>query len=185
MVRRAVGLVFFQEMRAMFEIGDLVVYGGEGVCRVEYIGPADLPGADKEKLYYRLAPLGRNGQVLTPVDTRVLLRTVISDAQARDLVASLPALEPEELPATNMRGIKEFYHDVVMSYDCERMAKLIKMVYRKRRWSIEHGKKVSQLDERYLKRAEDQFYGEMSVVLGMDRRELEQYIRGIYPQWPE
>ena len=169
----------------MFEIGDLVVYGGEGVCRVEKIGPADLPGADKEKLYYRLAPLGRNGQVLTPVDTRVLIRPVISDAQARELVAALPESEPEELPAASMRAVKEFYHDVVMSYDCERMAKLIKMIYRKRRWAIDHGKKVSQLDERYLKRAEDQFYGEMSVALGMDRREVEQYILEIYPKWPE
>ena len=185
MVRRTVALVFFQEMRVMFEIGELVIYGGEGVCRVEHIGPADLPGADKEKLYYRLAPLGRNGQVLTPVDTRVLIRSVMSKEQAEELVAKLPVLEPQEPPVHSMRAMKEFYHDVVMSYDCEQMAQLIKLICRKRRWAIEHEKKASQLDERYLKRAEDQFYGEMSIVLGMDRRELEQYIHGTYPQWPE
>ena len=55
----------------MFAVGDLVVYGGEGVCRVEKIGPSELRGADKEKLYYTLLPLYRTGQVMTP-DGRVL-----------------------------------------------------------------------------------------------------------------
>lgn len=169
----------------MFTTGELVVYGGEGVCRIDHIGPADLPGADKEKLYYRLAPLARNGQVLTPVDTKVLLRPVMREEEARALLARLQELEPEEPAANNMRAIKEHYHEVVMSYDCERMARLIKAIYRKRRWAIEHGKKVSQLDERYLKRAEDQFYGELGAVLHRERKELETYIAGIYPNWPE
>lgn len=169
----------------MFSEGDLVVYGGEGVCRVDSVGPAGLPGADKEKLYYRLSPVSRNGQVLTPVDTHVLLRPIMSEEQARALVAQLPELEPEKLPAYNMRAAKEYYHTVVMSYDCERMARLIKAVYRKRRRAMQHGKKVSQLDERYLKRAEDEFYGELSVILHMERKELEDYILGLYPDWPE
>ena len=62
---------------------------------------------------------------------------------------------------------------------------IIKAIYRKRRWAIAHGKKVSQLDERYLKRAEDQFYGELGAVLHRERKELETYIAGIYPNWPE
>lgn len=169
----------------MFATGDLVVYGGEGVCRVEYVGEAGLPGADKEKLYYRLAPLGRNGQVLTPVDTRVLIRPAMSEEQARELIGRLPELEPEEPPIPGMRAVKNFYHDEVMSYDCERMARIIKLLYRKRRWAVEHGKKVSQLDERYLKRAEDQFYGELSAVLHMEHKELLSYILNIDTKWPE
>ena len=104
-------------MRALFTTGELVVYGGEGVCRIDHIGPADLPGADKEKLYYCLAPLARNGQVLTPVDTKVLLRPVMQEEEARALLARLQELEPEEPAANNMRAIKEHYHEVVMSYD--------------------------------------------------------------------
>lgn len=169
----------------MFSIGDLVVYGGEGVCRVDSIGPAEIPGADKAKLYYRLSPMGRTGQVITPVDTRVLIRGVMNEADARTLVSHLADLEPEEPPMPGMRAAKEHYHAVVMSYNCERMARLIKAVCRKRHWAISHGKKVSQLDERYLKRAEDQFYGELSAALMMDRKELEAYIINIYPDWPE
>ena len=53
----------------MFAQGDLVVYGGEGVCRVEGVGTPATTGIDKTKMYYTLAPLYRTGQVMTPVDT--------------------------------------------------------------------------------------------------------------------
>ena len=38
---------------------------------------------------------------------------------------------------------------------------MIHGICRKRAWALRHGKKVSQMDERYLKRAEDQLYGEL------------------------
>lgn len=41
----------------MFAVGDLVVYGGEGVCRVESIGPSGLRYDGGDKTYYHLAPL--------------------------------------------------------------------------------------------------------------------------------
>ena len=44
---------------------------------------------------------------------------------------------------------------------------------------------ISQLDERYLRRAEDQLYGELAVALGIDRQEVCQYIQKDYPAWPE
>ena len=58
----------------MYAAGELVVYGGEGVCRVEGVGAPSLPGMDKTRLYYTLSPLYRSGQVMTPVDTQVLMR---------------------------------------------------------------------------------------------------------------
>ena len=41
----------------MFAQGDLVVYGGEGVCRVEGVGTPATTGIDKTKMYYTLSPL--------------------------------------------------------------------------------------------------------------------------------
>lgn len=40
----------------MFQIGQLILYGNTGVCRVEAIGPPQLAAADKTKDYYTLAP---------------------------------------------------------------------------------------------------------------------------------
>ena len=70
----------------MFAAGDLVVYGGEGVCRVESIGPSGLAYDGGDKVYYHLSPLYRGGTVMTPVDTAVLMRPIIS----RDCALKLP-----------------------------------------------------------------------------------------------
>ena len=76
----------------MFAAGDLVVYGGEGVCRVERIGPSGMSYDDGDRLYYHLTPLYRSGMVLTPVDTGVLMRPVMTAQDAAGFLAALPAL---------------------------------------------------------------------------------------------
>ena len=169
----------------MFTVGDLVVYGGEGVCRVDGVGTPHTLGYDKTKEYYTLSPLYRSGQVMTPVDTRVLMRSVMTAQEAADFRAALPQLPPEAPEGPGQRAAKDHYHDVVTSYDCGRMAAMIKHVCHRRHWALQHGRKVSQLDERYLRRAEDQLYGELAAALGIDRQEVCAYIRRDYPAWPE
>ena len=70
----------------MFAAGDLVVYGGEGVCRVERVGPSGMAYDDGGRLYYHLTPLYRSGTVLTPVDTGILMRPVITREAALALI---------------------------------------------------------------------------------------------------
>ena len=53
----------------MFEVGEYIVYGCKGVCQVEEITHIDIPGSNKDRLYYVLAPLeDRNGKIY---DTRL------------------------------------------------------------------------------------------------------------------
>ena len=169
----------------MFAVGDLVVYGGEGVCRVEKIGPSDLRGADKAKLYYTLLPLYRAGQVLTPVDTKVLLRPALTQQEARILVETMVVCEVPEVPAGSPRVLKEYYQAVVSTYDCAAVAQLIRQLARRCAGAAARGKKPSQLDERYLKRAEDQLYGELGAALGIGRDAVADDIRRTCPAWPE
>ena len=169
----------------MFAAGDLVIYGGEGVCRVESVGMPETEGIDKTKAYYTLSPLYRTGQVMTPVDTGVLMRPVMTPAEADAFLTALPELPAEEPAGASQRAIKDHYHAVVTSYDCRRMAAMIKYTCRRRRDALRRGRKVSQLDERYLRRAEEQLYGELAAVLGIDRQEVCAYIQRDYPNWPE
>ena len=52
----------------MFSIGEYVVYGVEGVCRVEEAGKLKVAGLDKNRAYYRLRPYYHDGTIYTPVD---------------------------------------------------------------------------------------------------------------------
>ena len=40
----------------MFEVGDYIVYGNNGVCMVAAVGKLKAPGMPKDKLYYNLSP---------------------------------------------------------------------------------------------------------------------------------
>lgn len=122
---------------------------------------------------------------MTPVDTAVLMRPIISRDCALKLIAALPAL-PEQKPAERgMRAAKDFYHQLVLRCDCAELAAMIHGICRKRAWALRHGKKVSQMDERYLKRAEDQLYGELAAALDMPRDQMIPYIRQTWAKWPE
>ena len=122
-------------------------------------------------------------QVITPVDTRVLMRPIMTMQEAEAFVASLSSLEAESTAELSQRAAREHYQAIVTSYDCKRIAAFMKCLCCKRAAAIKHGKKVSQLDERYAKRAEDTLYGELAAALGIAREEVCAYIRRSYAAW--
>ena len=79
----------------MFEIGDYIIYGNNGVCKVVEIGPIQLTNSKNDKLYYTLEPVYETGsKVYTPVgNKKVLMRRVISKEEAIDLIDSIPNIE--------------------------------------------------------------------------------------------
>ena len=53
----------------MFAVGDYIIYGNHGVCRVEKIGTVSLSMADKNKVYYTLRPVYKSEAVVyAPVE---------------------------------------------------------------------------------------------------------------------
>ena len=79
----------------MYQVGDLVMYGNTGVCRVEDIGhPQGI--SEKEQLYYTLAPVYDKEVIYTPVDTKAFMRPVMSRADAERFIDRIPEI-PEEL----------------------------------------------------------------------------------------
>lgn len=160
----------------MYEIGDLIVYGSDGVCRVESIGAPDISGASKDRLYYTLAPLYRTGKIFTPVDGKVFTRPVITRDEAVCLVRCIHTTEAKVCDTKNLRLLSEHYQAALTSHDCTDLVRLIKAVYLKRQSFAESGRKLGQIDERYLKRAEDLLYGELAVALELERDSVPGYI---------
>jgi len=160
----------------MFQVGDFIIYGGEGACQVEAVGPLELEGFEGDKPYYTLAPLYRAGKIYTPVNTNVYMRPVLSRAEAEALVRQIPSIKAAPCAVRNPRVLGEFYQEMLRSHDCESMVLLIKTAYGKSQRRLARGAKPSQVDERYLKRAEDLLYGELAVALDIPREEVVSYI---------
>ena len=165
------------EMRKiMFEKGEYIVYGSNGVCEVTDIRNMDLKGIPKDKLFYVLTPYNQKGStVFTPVDsTKTVMRKVLTKEQALELIDNMP--EVEELYFSNEKVREEKYKECIRSCDCEQCIRVIKTLYLRRDEKIAQGKKFAATDERYLKLAEDNLYSELSVALGMTKKEVQRYI---------
>lgn len=160
----------------MFQIGEYIVYGMNGVCRVEEVGPMSLSGVDSDREYYTLNPLYTKGsKVFTPVDNqKVVMRSVISKTEACNLIDEMKDVELIDAGDDKHRELA--YKDAIKSCDCRQLIRIVNTVLRRKEERQAQGKKMSACDERYLRQAQDSLYGELAVSLGIDKGEVEDYI---------
>ncbi len=160
----------------MYQVGALVVYGSDGVCRVDNVGPLEMQGAQKGVDYYTLTPLYRGGTIFTPVDTPVSMRPVMTREEAERLVAQIPYIPEQVCQSNNPRLLNEQYRASLKSGDCLELVRLIRTVYAKDRRAAEKGRHLGQVDERSRKQAVDMLHGELAVALGIGVDEVEDHI---------
>lgn len=160
----------------MYQVGQRIVYGGEGVCRVEQIGPLDMRGAQKGVEYYTLVPLYRAGKIFAPVDTTVYTRPVLTRDEVEDLIDRIPQLDEEIYENSNPRLLAEHYQAYLKSYDCEALFCLVRSIHAKGLKAADKGRHLGQVDERSMKRAEEMLHGEIAAALEMPVEDVPGYI---------
>lgn len=160
----------------MFEKGEYVVYGSKGVCQIEDISQIDIPGVDRDRLYYIMRQVHSNkGTVYLPIDsTRTVLRPVMSREEAQQLIDEIPSIEELDVPDEKRREVS--YKEAMKTCNVRVWVSVIKALYSRRQERQAAGKKTTALDERYMKAAEHELYGELSVALGMPLEEIESYL---------
>ncbi|MGN0352569.1 MAG: CarD family transcriptional regulator [Roseburia sp.] len=161
----------------MFEKGEYVVYGTKGVCQVEDITHVDMPGADKDRLYYVLCPVhNTSGKIFSPVDNqKIVMRRVITAEEAKELIAEIPSIE--EIWITDERAREAKYKEAMQSCNYKDWVGIIKTLYMRKQRRIAQGKKVTALDEKYLHLVESELYDELSIALNVPANQMEQHIR--------
>jgi CarD family transcriptional regulator len=161
----------------VFSIGEYVVYGSKGVCQVTDITHIDIAGADAERLYYVLTPIGEGtARIYAPTDhQKVVMRKVISREEANHLIEEFPQIELLWVPDDRQR--EEKYKELMRTCDYRAWVSIVKTLYTRGRERLAQGKKITSLDERYMKAAENELYSELSLSLGIPKNEMENYIR--------
>lgn len=161
----------------MFEVGEYIVYGVKGVCRIEDITHIDISGADKNRLYYVLTPIGESsGKIYAPTDNqKVMMRRIISKEEADRLIDELPQIELLWVPDDKQREAK--YKEALNTCDYRAWVSIVKTLYLRKQERVAQGKKITALDERYMRTAENELYNELSLTLGVPKGEMENYIR--------
>ncbi|MBR4341472.1 MAG: CarD family transcriptional regulator [Lachnospiraceae bacterium] len=161
----------------MFDVGEFVVFGSDGVCRVESVGALDMEGISKEKLFYTLVPLGKSGKgkIFAPVDgKKVTIRRVVNREEADKLIAEIK--EIGKLDITDEKKREERYKEVIHNCDLREVIQLIKEIHSRKEMRDAIGKKLTAMDERYFMIAENCLYSELSLPLEMEKSEIKDYI---------
>ena len=156
----------------MFSVGDKIIYGENGVCTVESIGPLSMAGAPKDKLYYYLSPLIGSGTYFAPVDSGAYMRPVMSRAEAEALIDAMPGIQPAICNDNRFNHVDTFYKNLFKQHSCEALVSIVKGL--KSRMSDRKTK--SSRAEATMKRAKDILHGELSVALDIDIKDVEDYI---------
>lgn len=160
----------------MFQVNDVVIYGHHGVCEITKIGTLEMPMADKKKLYYTLRPVyHKDSSVYAPVENRkIIMRPVISKETAEELIQHIPEIETVWIMNEKAREVQ--FKEALQTCDCEELVKIIKTLYQRKQQRLESGKKVTVVDEKYFRQAEEKLYEELAFVLDMDKNKVGQYI---------
>jgi CarD family transcriptional regulator len=160
----------------MFEIGEYIVYGVNGICRVEEICPSPYDKTD-QRLYYLLIPAHNpmSSTIYTPVDNeRVPMRRLMTAEQIHALILAMPSIDLLEIPMEKQR--REIYRTTVNALDPAGYVSVMKTVQRRQQELTAAHKHFPVSDMEYGRLAKHLLYSECAHVLGIEEDGVEAYI---------
>ena len=160
----------------MYEIGEFIVYGSNGVCQVADISKQEIEDTPDDMLYYELKPVSQKNVIIriSVENTRIPMRRILTEEQARQLIQEMPQIKTLEIQNDKMR--EPMYKECVKSTDCRKWISIIETLHQRKIERARQGKRMTATDERYLRMAKDYLYGELSIPLGIAKNEVEEYI---------
>lgn len=160
----------------MFVAGDTVLYGSEGVCRLEGSMKREVGGKTRE--YYVLKPVYRkDSTVFVPKENEQLtgkMKRILSREETEQLLEEIPGEEALWIAEESER--KARFSEILAGGDRRELVRVIKGLYLWKRKQEREGKKFHISDERFLKEAQERLHGELALVLGIQPDQVGAFI---------
>ena len=166
----------FERSDVMYKIGDLVMYGATGVCRVEAVSKEKF-SLEELQMYYVLQPLYQNGRIYAPVEnSKVYMRHIISEDDANELIDDMPSMEAEAVKCGSVQQLSKHYQSVIDTHDCRNLVQLAKSIRLKEEAANRQNKHLGQIDKKFMKRARNLLFEEFAAALNIKKSEVAGYI---------
>ncbi|MBP5378694.1 MAG: transcriptional regulator [Ruminococcus sp.] len=160
----------------MYNVGDIVMYGTFGICKVTAIEKRDFTGEEQE--YYILKHTSSEKNTFyVPLSNESALSNmhyVCSKAEVDELISHMNS--EELIWIDNDIKRKEEYSRIIKAANKHELIRLIKTLYLRRKELAESGKKLRSTDENYLSLAENMLFEEFAFALDIDMSEVVEYI---------
>ncbi len=175
-------ILFLGEVLFLFSIGEYIVYGTNGICKVADICASPYDKTDT-RTYYLLVPLCNpmSSTIYTPVDNdRVPMRRLMTPPEIDALIASIPNIEMLTVPVEKQR--REIYRAAVFGLTPTGYVRVIKTVEGRRAALTAARKHFPVTDLEYGRLAKKLLYSECAQVLGISEDGVEEYIASRLPE---
>lgn len=156
----------------MFKLGDIVVYGTDGICSILEETKREFDGKTFE--YFVLSPLEKNADVIyVPKNNEKILskmRHIISKSEAEELVCNMPNEVMDWIDDDRVRS--QAFKDILLYGTILDLVSMANLLYLKQIQQLEIGKKLHAQDERFLREAERMVFEEFSYILQLSQSEV-------------
>ncbi|MDR1801492.1 MAG: CarD family transcriptional regulator [Lachnospiraceae bacterium] len=162
----------------MLAIGEELIYGNSGVCRVA--GIQDMTVGTETHSYYVLKPAYQaSSTIYVRVDSDNLqskIRRILSEDEILNLIRQMPFEDTIWESDDNKR--RDLYKEILAGSDRIALVRMIKTLFLRSEnlKSLGKGKKLHASDERFLKDAEKILYEEFAYVLDIKREDVLTFI---------
>lgn len=161
-------------MKRPYEVGDNVMYSGNGICKISDIRSEKFTGLD-EKLYYVMDPIFEKGaRFFLPVGNASRLRPLLTDRDIRAIIEKTENLDADWISDDSRRA--EVFEAILQSGDIAKALWLVKILHLHKRAVHSQNKKFHACDEAALVKAEKTIIEEFAFVLGLEKGEVIPYI---------
>lgn len=159
-----------------YKIGDIVIYGAEGLCKVEAITEKEFDG--QKIKYYALKQLGRNNSVTyVPTNNEKSLgkmRLILTKEEIMELIQHTP--EGGEKWIDNARQRQLAFKETILYGDSKDLIHMVRSLYSHQKELNEKGKKLHLSDEKFFKEAQKIICEEIAYVFEIEQEEVLDFI---------
>lgn len=155
----------------MFQQGQQIIYGGNGVCRIEEIVMRESALSEEPVPVYVIR-LDSGLTSYVPVSSTVFMRALVSPEEAEAVIAEYPSIPIRTFGGTNSKAMADQYRSILAGHDPREMLCLYKSLQQKIENARKCGKKPGSMDERFSLAVTDEISKEFSAVLGCTPAEV-------------
>ena len=161
----------------MFQIGDLVVYGIHGVCKITEVQTQRVNRTKME--YFVLEPVTQcTSRFFVPSQNESALsklRPILTKDEICELLSGDASRQNCWIDDEGQR--KQVYKDLIISGDRAALISMLRALHAHKHNQIEAGKKFHISDANFMRDAEKIIFSEFSLVLDIPYEDVESYIK--------
>ncbi|MCM3588815.1 CarD family transcriptional regulator [Mesobacillus maritimus] len=155
----------------MFNIGDLIIYSGHGICKIDDICEKTISGITR--MYYVLHPMENNPPltISTPVNNdKVIMMNLLDQDEANEILESFKQPGVSWNDNANLRNTT--YSDIVKSGNRKEIAKVVNTLFRKKLEAEQKDKKLYERDQKLLSTTQAILFKELAICLNISVDEV-------------